>query len=164
MIADVVREHLTPVQLTFNIELKSIKRIVEDHQIEMETFKDALKMFRENLDQFKLSGIYDIQNNKKVADGYLRELLRMQKLDHVRLNPRYGHSCACAMFWRGPCGVACRFAAEQEKPDGAMKTRPIDDLSWSAAALFDGEGARPSTKARKEASVNGFTLPVCEHA
>ena len=77
MIADVVREHLTPVQLNFNIEMKSIKRIVEDHQIEMETFKDALKMFRENLDQFKLSGIYDIQNNKKVADGYLRELLRM---------------------------------------------------------------------------------------
>ena len=88
----------------------------------------------------------------------------MQKLEHVRLNPRYGHSCACAMFWRGPCGVACRFAVEQEKPDGAMKTRPIDDLSWSAAALFDGEEARPSKKARKEASVNGFTLPVCEHA
>ena len=43
----------------------------------METFKDALKMFRDSLDQFKLSGIYDLQNNKKVSDGYLRELLRM---------------------------------------------------------------------------------------
>ena len=31
MIADVVREHLTPVQLNFNIEVKSIKRIVDDH-------------------------------------------------------------------------------------------------------------------------------------
>ena len=76
-ISEVCREHLTPIEMNFNLEMKAIKKIVEEHQIEMETFKDALKMFRESLDQFKLSGIYDLQNNKKVADGYLRELLRM---------------------------------------------------------------------------------------
>ena len=76
---------MTPFQMSLNIEIKTIRKTVEEHSIEMETFKDALKMFRETLDQFKLSGIYDLQNNKKIAEGYLRELLRMQKLDHVRV-------------------------------------------------------------------------------
>ena len=31
MIGEVVREHLTPVELNFNMELKSIKKLVEEH-------------------------------------------------------------------------------------------------------------------------------------
>lgn len=38
MIGDVVREHLTPVQMSFNLEINSIKRVVEEHAIQMEQF------------------------------------------------------------------------------------------------------------------------------
>lgn len=36
MIADVVREHLTPVQMAINLEVKSIKKLVEEHAYSME--------------------------------------------------------------------------------------------------------------------------------
>lgn len=77
MIADVVREHLTPVHQTINIELKSIKKLAEEHAFNMEQFQDELKDFKEELDDFRLKNIYDLQNNKKEAESYLRELLRM---------------------------------------------------------------------------------------
>ena len=38
MIADVVREYLTPIQMNINLELKSIKKVVEDHVYSMEQF------------------------------------------------------------------------------------------------------------------------------
>ena len=41
---------MTPFQMSLNIEIKTIRKTVEEHSIEMETFKDALKMFRETLD------------------------------------------------------------------------------------------------------------------
>lgn len=36
MIADVVRELLTPVQMAINLEVKSIKKLVEEHAYSME--------------------------------------------------------------------------------------------------------------------------------
>ena len=42
-------------------------------------------MFKDELDDFRLKNIYDLQNNKKEGESYLRELLRMQKLDHIRV-------------------------------------------------------------------------------
>ena len=36
MIAEVVREHLTPVQMSINLEVKSIKKLVEEHDYSME--------------------------------------------------------------------------------------------------------------------------------
>ena len=36
MIGDVVREHLTPIQLTMNLEIKAIKRLAEEHAVIME--------------------------------------------------------------------------------------------------------------------------------
>ena len=85
LIADVVREHLTPVQMGINLEVKAIKKVVEEHAVSMEQFQDALKHFGEELEDFRLKNVYDLQNNKKEAESYLRELLRMQKLDHVRV-------------------------------------------------------------------------------
>ena len=38
MISDVVREYLTPIQMNINLELKSIKKVVEDHVYSMEQF------------------------------------------------------------------------------------------------------------------------------
>jgi len=37
------------------------------------------------LEDFRLRNIYNIQNNKKEGEAYMRELLRMQKLDHIRV-------------------------------------------------------------------------------
>ena len=54
-----------------------------------------------------------------------------------------------------------RFGVEQEKDDGRMKIRAIDHLSWSPSTQRrDGMEPRPSKKARKEDSVNGYTAPA----
>ena len=37
------------------------------------------------MDEFRLRNVYDMQNSKVESESYLRELLRMQKLDHVRV-------------------------------------------------------------------------------
>ena len=44
-----------------------------------------IKAFKEELEYFRLKNIYDLQNNKKEGEAYLRELLRMQKLDNIRV-------------------------------------------------------------------------------
>ena len=85
MIGEVVREHLTPIQMGFNLEVKSIKKLVEEHAYTMEQFQDAIKAFKEELEDFRLRNIYNMQNNKKEGEAYMRELLRMQKLDHIRV-------------------------------------------------------------------------------
>lgn len=36
MIGDVVRELLTPIQMNFNLDIKSVKKLVEEHAITME--------------------------------------------------------------------------------------------------------------------------------
>ena len=85
MIADVVRDLLTPVQLTLSLEIKDIKKHVEDHFDRMEHFEEELKMFKNELQSYSLVGKYDLQNNKKESEAYMRELLRLQKLDHIRV-------------------------------------------------------------------------------
>lgn len=85
MIGEVVREHLTPIQMNFNLEVKSIKKLVEEHAMTMEQFQDSIKAFKEELEDFRLRNIYNLQNNKKEGEAYMRELLRMQKLDHIRV-------------------------------------------------------------------------------
>lgn len=94
MIADVVRECLTPVQMAMNLDVKSIKKLVEEHAIMFESFEDQIRQFKDDLEDFKLRNIYDTQNNKKEADSYLRELLRMQKLDHIRVQVTNRNSVA----------------------------------------------------------------------
>ena len=85
MIADVLRDLLTPIQMQQNIEIKSIKKLVEEHAMAMEAYRDAIKSFRQELDEYRLRNIYDLNNNKKEADAYMKELVRMQKLDHIRV-------------------------------------------------------------------------------
>ena len=85
MIADVVRECLTPVQMQQNIEIKSIKKLVEEHAVQMEAYRDAIRGYRQELDDYRLSSVYDINNGKREAEGYMKELVRMQKLDHLRV-------------------------------------------------------------------------------
>ena len=60
MIGDVVREHLTPVQMGFNMELKALKKLVEEHAYDMEQFQDLLKQFKEELEDFRLKNVYDL--------------------------------------------------------------------------------------------------------
>jgi hypothetical protein len=38
MIADVAREFFTPIQMSINLEFKSIKKVVEEHVYSMEQF------------------------------------------------------------------------------------------------------------------------------
>ena len=35
MISDVVREHLTPIQMQFNVDIKSLKRSIDEHSVDM---------------------------------------------------------------------------------------------------------------------------------
>ena len=50
----------------------------------MEAYLHEIKRFRIELDEYKLRSIYDLNNNKKEAEAYMQELVRMQKLDHIR--------------------------------------------------------------------------------
>jgi len=59
MISDVVRDLLTTVQMNFNLELKSVKKIVEEHALQMESNKDSIKYFKEELEDFRLHNIYN---------------------------------------------------------------------------------------------------------
>jgi hypothetical protein len=59
LISEVVRELLTPIQLGINMEFKGLKKTTDDHTVEIEAFKDALKMFKEVLDEFRLKSKYD---------------------------------------------------------------------------------------------------------
>ena len=51
-----------------------------------------------------------------------------------------------------------RFAAAQEKPDGSVKVRPIDNFSWSAVRPT-GMGQLARKRKIKAASLNGHCLP-----
>ena len=77
MIADVVRECLTPLQMSQNIEIKGIKKLVEEHAIQMEAYHDAMRRFRQELDEYRVRSHYDINNGKKESEGYMKELYRM---------------------------------------------------------------------------------------
>ena len=48
-----------------------------------------------------------------------------------------------------------RFSVAQEKEDGSMKIRPVDNMSWSNG---DGAGNRKK-KEQKVGSINGHTFP-----
>ena len=37
------------------------------------------------MDEYRLRSVYDLQNSQVEKESYLRELLRMQKLDHIRV-------------------------------------------------------------------------------
>lgn len=84
MIGDVVRDLLTPVQMQQNIEIKSIKKLVEEHVINMEAYKETIKGFRMELDEYRTRNMFNLNNSKKEADGFYKELVRMQKLDNIR--------------------------------------------------------------------------------
>ena len=51
----------------------------------MEAYHDAMRRFRQELDDYRVRSHYDINNGKKESEGYMKELYRMQKLDHIRV-------------------------------------------------------------------------------
>ena len=42
-----------------NIEIKSIKKLVEEHAVSMEAFHDALRSFRQELDEYRVRNVYE---------------------------------------------------------------------------------------------------------
>ena len=85
MIGDVVRDLLTPIQLGFNLDIKAVNKHVEEHASTMVQFQEAIRGFKDQLDDYGLRNIYNLQDNKKEGEAYMRELVRMQKLDHIRV-------------------------------------------------------------------------------
>ena len=100
LIAEIVRENLMPVQTNYNMELKAIKRIVEQQRDMLDKYNNQLKNARDEIADFKLSTVFELQNYKKEAEAYMRELIRMQRLDRIRLqvnnktnsNPQFAHT------------------------------------------------------------------------
>ena len=52
-----------------------------------------------------------------------------------------------------------RFGVAQAREDGSVKVRPVDNMSWGPADRAAVGAQRPSKKARKVQSVNGFVAP-----
>ena len=46
--------------MAINLEVKSIKKLVEEHAYSMEQFEDIIKQFKEELEDFRLKNIYDV--------------------------------------------------------------------------------------------------------
>ena len=63
--------------MNFNLETKSVKKLVEEHAVSMEQFAETIKHFKEELEEFRVRNVYNLQNNKNESDSYMRELLRM---------------------------------------------------------------------------------------
>lgn len=77
LIAEIVRENLMPVQTNYNMELKQIKRVVEEQRDMLKEYKRQLCDSRDEIADFKLSTVFELQNYKKEAEAYMRELVRM---------------------------------------------------------------------------------------
>lgn len=60
MIGEVVRDLLTPIQMNFNLDIKSVKKLVEEHAMNMEQFSEAIKGFREELEEFRIRNVYNL--------------------------------------------------------------------------------------------------------
>ena len=85
LIAEIVKENLMPVQTNYNMELKAIKRVVDEQRNWLTEYKKQLQAARDEIADFKLSTVFELQNYKKEAETYMRELVRMQRLDRIRL-------------------------------------------------------------------------------
>jgi len=53
-----------------------------------------------------------------------------------------------------------RFGVVKEKENGEVKIRAVDHLSWSPGTVEAGDESRPSKRARRDSSVNGYTSPA----
>ena len=60
LIAEIVKENLMPVQTNYNMELKGIKRIVEEQRDMLREYKMQLKASRDEIADFKLSTVFEL--------------------------------------------------------------------------------------------------------
>jgi hypothetical protein len=60
LIAEIVRENLMPVQTNYNMELKSIKRIVEQQRDLLDKYNKQLGGARDEIADFKLSTVFEL--------------------------------------------------------------------------------------------------------
>lgn len=67
-----------------NLELKALRRCVDEQRCIMDEYRETLKRCLDELDDLKLATVYSQQNKDKAHDGYKRELGRMQQLDRIR--------------------------------------------------------------------------------
>ena len=77
LILEIVKEQITPMQLNTNLELKAIRKLVEEQRNAMEEYRNTLRRCVNELDDFRLTSHYDNQNNKQAGEAYMRELVRM---------------------------------------------------------------------------------------
>ena len=86
-------------------------------------------------------------------DAHAQELLTLTRRDAElnRMTQPVPISAEALDAWL----LSPRFAVAQDKPDGRVKIRPVDNFSWGAHA--EGEQGKMSKKARKVRSVNGYT-------
>lgn len=84
MIGDVCRAQLTPVQMNTNLEIKALRRLVDEQRLVMEEYREGLNRCLETVEDLKVATIYSQQNKDKASEGYQRELERLQQLERIR--------------------------------------------------------------------------------
>ena len=78
MMAEVCREQLTPVQMNTNMEIKALRKLVEEQRKVMDDYRQKLQKAMEGIEDLRLSTIYNRQDKDKASEGYQRELARLQ--------------------------------------------------------------------------------------
>ena len=92
-------------------------------------------------------------------DSHAQELMRLTQEDASK--GRMTAPVAASTGWASELLLNPRFGVERERADGSIKIRAVDHLSWSPASACEADSQRrPSKKARKEFSVNGYTTPA----
>jgi hypothetical protein len=67
-----------------NLEIKALRRLVDEQRSAMEEYREGLRKCIESIDEIKVTSKYSLQDKDKALEGYKRELERLQHLDRIR--------------------------------------------------------------------------------
>ena len=96
-----------------------------------------------------------LENNRKLVASLREDDLAPELLEATQKDIRLGRMGALQEYDEAQCAGTLlhpRFGVSQQKEDGSVKVRPVDNFSWSA---WGG-----SKKEAKEESVNGHVHPT----
>mmetsp|Transcript_22417 Transcript_22417/g.34679 ORF Transcript_22417/g.34679 Transcript_22417/m.34679 type:complete len:126 (+) Transcript_22417:1669-2046(+) len=85
LVSDILREKVTPIRTTFNVETKALKKLIEENFSNMREYKDRQTVFEKQLDQINLNVLRQLKNTDKENRLLDRECNRLQQIDRIKV-------------------------------------------------------------------------------
>ena len=86
VIKEVVVELLTPVQRNMNVELKSLRKAVDEHLLSIKELKSNYSRTARQLDEMNVTLVRTLKNSSMDNEMLNREVRRMQEIDRLKVN------------------------------------------------------------------------------